>query len=93
MNIIKIELDIPEALAAYVNIKDPEYQKKVRELMLYQLIKEGKISFGKAAEILETDRFSLITNLGKLGIPYFDCDIDEVVEDADNVRKLMEENQ
>ncbi len=93
MNTIKIELDVPEALTAYVNVKDPEYQKKVRELMLYELIKEGQISFGKAAEILGTDRFSLITRLGKLGIPYLDYDIEEVVTDADNARKVMEENQ
>lgn len=84
MNTIKIELDVPEALASYVDVKDPEYQRKVRGLILYELIKEGKISFGKAAEILETDWFSLITNLGKLGIPYFVHDIEDVVADADN---------
>lgn len=93
MNTIKIELDVPEALASYVDVKDPEYQRKVRELMLYELIKEGKISFGKAAEILETDRLSLITNLGKLGIPYLDYDIEDVVSDADNAGKVMEGNQ
>jgi len=93
MNTIKIELDIPEALASYVDVKDPEYQRKVRELMLYELIKEDKISFGKAAEILEIDRLSLITNLGKMGIPYFDYDIEDVVADADNAGKVMEGSQ
>ena len=93
MNTIKIELDIPEALVSYVDVKDPEYQRKVRELMLYELIKEGKISFGKAAEILETYRLSLITSLGKMGIPYFDYNIEDVVEDADNAGKVMEGSQ
>lgn len=92
MNTIKIEFEVPEALAVYVDVKDLDYQRKVRELMLYELIKEGKISFGKAAEILETDRLSLITNLGKMGIPYFAYDVDEVIEDADNARKVMEGN-
>ncbi len=90
MNTIKIEFEVPEALTGYVDINDPEYQKKVRELMLYELIKEGKISFGKAAEILETDKLSLITSLGKLDIPYFDYDIEEVKRDADNASKVME---
>ncbi|MDQ2086072.1 UPF0175 family protein [Herbivorax sp. ANBcel31] len=92
MNTIKIELEVPEALAGYVDIKNPEYQRKVKELMLYELIKEGKISFGKAAEILEIDKMSLITSLGSLGISYFENDIEEVVEDANNARKVMGEN-
>lgn len=93
MNTIKIELEVPEALIGYVNIKDLAYQRKVRELMLYELINEGKISFGKAAEILETDRLSLITSLGKLGIPYLDYDVKEVIADADNASKATEGNQ
>lgn len=93
MNTIKVEFEIPEVLAAYIDLKDPEYQRKVRELMLYELIKEEKISFGKAAEILETDRISLITSLGKQGIAYFDCDIKEVIADAENAKGVMEGNQ
>lgn len=93
MSTIKVEFEIPEALAGYVDLKDPEYQKKVKELMLYELIKEGKISFGKAAEILETDKLSLIIDLGKLGLPYFDSEINEVVEDADNLDKVMKGHQ
>jgi predicted HTH domain antitoxin len=93
MNTIKIEFEVPEALTSYINIKDPEYHRNVRELMIYQLIKDGKISFGKAAEILESDRITLITSLGKLGIPYFDYNIEEVVEDADNAGKVMEGNR
>jgi hypothetical protein len=58
------------------------YQRKLQELMLYQLINENIISFGKAAEIIGKDKISLIIDSGEMGTPYYDCDIDEVVEDA-----------
>jgi len=88
MNTIKIEFDIPESLATYVDITNPQYQTNLRQLMIYQLINEGKISFGKAAEILETDSISLITGLGKMGIAFFDYDLKEVLEDADNFKNI-----
>jgi hypothetical protein len=45
------------------------------------------LSYGKAAEILDMDKTSFITDLGKIGIPYFDGEINEVVEDARNIKK------
>ncbi|HBN82951.1 MAG TPA: hypothetical protein DDZ89_03835 [Clostridiales bacterium] len=93
MKTIKIEIEIPEAFARYIDVQDPNYQRRVQELLCYGLIQENKISFGKAAEILGIDKLSLITNLGKLGIPYFDYDIDEVKRDALNASRVMEENR
>jgi predicted HTH domain antitoxin len=88
MNTIKIEMNVPESLTAYININDLAYQKKIQELMIYDLIKEDKISFGKAAEILEINKLSLITDLGNLGIPYFDCNIEDIKEDIENLKQL-----
>jgi predicted HTH domain antitoxin len=93
MNTIKFEMEVPEAFSAYVDVKDKDYQKHIRELMLYELIKEDKISFGKAAEILGIEKISLIADMGKLGIPYFEGSIDEVKADAENIKKLLEDAQ
>lgn len=90
MSTVKIEIEIPEAMLQYLDYNDAEYNKKVKELMIYQLIKEDKISFGKAAEILEIDKLSLMIDLGKMGISYFDGDIDEIKEDALNIKKCLE---
>lgn len=92
MNTIRIEMDVPELLTSYININDPAYQKKIQELMLYDLIKENKISVGKAAEILELNKLSLITDLGKLGISYFDNDIEEIKEDIMNLNNYTKES-
>lgn len=93
MNTRKMEIEVPEALLSYIDCSDKEYHKKIKELMVYQLVKEGKISFGKAAEILEMDKVSYIMDLGKIGIPYYDCDIDEVHEDSQSITKYLGEDK
>jgi len=90
MESVKIEIEVPKTVFDYIDYNSKDNQNKLRELMMYQLIKEDKISFGKAAEILGMNKITFITNLGKLGIPYFDASIDEVMEDAKNAGMFME---
>ena len=91
MESVKIEIEIPKSILKYADYKDKVNQIKLHELMLYQLINENKISFGKAAEILDMDKITFITDLGEMGIPYFDCSIEEVLEDAKNAGMFMED--
>lgn len=93
MSTVKIELDIPEILAKYFDVNVPDYKKRIQELMAYQLIKDDKMSFGKAAEILGIDKTTLITRLGEMGIPYFDHEISEVKEDAKEASFVYEKKK
>ncbi len=93
MSTVKIELDIPETLAKYLDVNDPNYKKRIQELMAYQLIKDDKVSFGKAAEILEIDKTTLITRLGEMGIPYYDHEISEVKEDTKEALYVYEKKK
>lgn len=91
MSTVRIQFDMPEEILNYIATDDMNYNNKVKELMIYALIKEGKISFGKGAEMLGINKIDYITDLGKLGIPYFDETYDEVKEDLMNLSKVMEE--
>ncbi|KRQ87808.1 hypothetical protein ABG79_00613 [Caloramator mitchellensis] len=93
MNLVKVEIDVPETLLSYVDVNDVEYRKKIRELMVFELVKENKISYGKAAEILGLSKLQFITDLGKMGIAYFDMEGSEVLEDAKMLDKLLEEER
>ena len=93
MESVRIEIEVPKSMLKYVDYNNKDNQNKLRELMLYQLIKEDKISFGKAAEILGVDKITFITDLGKMGIPYFDSSIDEVIEDAKNAEMFIESRE
>ena len=93
MDTIRIELEIPRVLAEYIDINDKDYKKKINQIMLYDLIKNEKISIGKAAEILGIRKIDFITELGKMEIPYFDYTIEELIEDVENANLSREDRQ
>ena len=87
---MRVTLDVPETMKHYVDFADSGYQFKVKELMMFELIRQGKLSFGKAAELLGIPKMRLITDLGQFGLPYFDMPAGEVLEDATAARKVAE---
>lgn len=91
MRTVKMEFEMPSEILNYISKDDQDYNKRIKELMIYALIKEGKISFGKGAEMLGINKIDLITDLGKLGISYFDDSYGEIEEDLANLDKIMEE--
>ena len=66
----RLEIEIPGAVVGYLQMDDDEINKRVNELLLIDLARQGVISFGKAAELAGVDKMSLITEMGKMGIPY-----------------------
>jgi hypothetical protein len=48
------------------------------------------ISFGKAVEILGMRKIDFITQLGMMGIPYFDGNFDDTFSNIDNLSRFQE---
>ena len=84
-----VEIEIPDALAGYLESDDEKIKHWVLKLLLIDLARRGIISFGKAAELAGVDRMSLIIEMGHMGIPYFDGDFSEVLNDAETVGLSM----
>ena len=61
--------------------------------MLYELVKNEKISIGKAAEAMGMRIIDFITDLGKMDIPYFDFSLEELMEDVKSARPSVDENR
>ena len=84
-----MEFEMSSEILKYVSANDKNYSDKVRELMIYTLIKDGKISYGKGAEMLGINKISFITDLGKMGISYFNEEFEEVENDLKTLNKIM----
>lgn len=61
--------------------------------MLYELVKNEKISIGKAAEAMGMRKIDFITDLGKMDIPYFDFSMEELLEDVQNAHLQSEDSE
>ena len=85
----KIEIEIPEAMAGYIHMDNEAIKSRMEKLMLVDLVHQGIISCGKAAELAGTDKMSFIMDMGNMGIPYFSGLISDVLADADTVKQTM----
>lgn len=50
------------------------------------MYREGEISGGKAAELLNMERYEFIRHASRLGIPFLDMTDDDLEEDIKNVK-------
>ena len=88
MEMTRVEIDIPKDMMPFVTTNNTDIQLKRNALILYPYIENRTISHGKAAELLGMPKFDLISLYGKMGIAYFNTDIDEVNEDVAVIRQV-----
>jgi len=93
MDVVRIEIEIPQVLAEYADVNSESYKKKINQIMLYELVKNEKISIGKAAEAMGMRKIDFITDLGKMDIPYFDFSMEELMEDVQNAHLESEDSE
>ncbi len=67
---------------------DRPLKDTARELIVHELYRQGKISSGKAAELIGMPRIAFIQHASDLGIPFFDMTEEEWRAEVDQVRKL-----
>ncbi len=66
-----VELE-PEWANVLRPLSDRPLNNFVKELVVLELYRRRAISSGKAAELLEMERFEFIRYASRLGIPFFD---------------------
>jgi len=68
------------------------YQKSIeiiKEASVLELYREGRISAGKAAEILGMDRFEFVAYSGMKGIPFIRITPEELEQDVKRLEELL----
>ena len=82
----KITIELPASLLPVFSKKYINPRKKVMELTVLELYREGEISGGKAAELLNMERYEFIKHASRLGIPFLDMTKDDLDEDMKIVK-------
>lgn len=83
----KITLDISSELIKLFPSKK-EAKTEVKQAMVFDLVRRGKISKGKAAELLGINLWDLPELLAQYDIPWFDYSPDDLKHDLEMLEKI-----
>ncbi len=72
-----INIPLDSELAGLLQMYDKPVGDTARELIVLELYRQGKISSGKAGELLDMPRFTFVRYASQLGIPFFDMTEEE----------------
>ena len=64
-------------LATLLQKRDQPIQKTAREMIILELYRQGSISSGKAAQLLDMSRWEFIQHASQLGIAFFNLNAEE----------------
>ncbi|MEK6582983.1 MAG: UPF0175 family protein [Nitrospirota bacterium] len=88
MPLKKIELLFPSEVLDMLSTTYQDNADVIKEAAVLELYREGKISSGKAAEMLGMDRFEFIKYAGKKGIPFIRITPEELQEEVNLLGKI-----
>lgn len=75
------KIEFGSDIISLVTKRREEAPQRVKEMVVIELFREGKISTGKAAQILGMKRVDFISLLSHLGVPYFHQDKEELTKE------------
>jgi predicted HTH domain antitoxin len=82
MENITIEVELPRDLLIALDIPIAQLGQRTKEWIVLELFREGKISSGKAGELLGMSRVKFIDLLDQYTIPYLDLSPEELASDV-----------
>ena len=67
---MRLDLELPDEL--FAQLRNEEIEAKVKEALVMELLREHRLSQGKASEILGLDRHELLELMTKYRVPVID---------------------
>jgi predicted HTH domain antitoxin len=84
----RVELELPDELLELFESEDV-VARAAREALVLDLLNRGEISHGKAAELLDIDRWELPDLLARHGLPILRETPEELRQDVENLRRVL----
>ena len=84
---MKVTLNIPDSYALYFGLSSIERQFKLFTALM--LVKQGKISVSKGAELSELTIYDFLRECKQNEIPVIDYSKEELEEEFENIKKEL----
>ena len=86
---IDIKITFPEEIVLIMGMPKEKLKFEIKKIYVFDLFRKGKISAGKAAEVLELTKVSFIDLLKENDIPYFNYSEEEWQEELETINKII----
>jgi len=73
---VRLDLELPDEV--FAQLEGREIEKRVKEALVIDLLREHHLSQGKAAELLDLSRHELFDLMAKHHVPVIDLSADEL---------------
>jgi predicted HTH domain antitoxin len=83
-----IEIPVPDEIINILGSEDAA-EKGAREAFVFDLVRRGKISKGKAAELLGISLWELPELIAQYQIPWFSSSSEDLGKDLETLRKFQ----
>lgn len=90
MSTLNVSLQLPRDLLGALDVPEEQVERRLREMIALQLFREGRISSGKAAELLGISKLEFVQLLARYGLPYSTETPGELAAEARTLEQLLE---
>ena len=90
MNSLTVNLNLPRDLLGALDVPEIQLEARLKELIALELFREGCISSGKAAEMLDMSKVAFIRLLARYGISYFTQSPEELTDETGRLAQLLD---
>ena len=82
MSSLTVKFELPRELLSVLDVPEDKLNAHVLQLVILELIREQRISFGKGAELLGLSQLEILPLLAQHGIPYFSISSNELIPEV-----------
>jgi predicted HTH domain antitoxin len=93
MDTISVQINVPRDVFGAMDVPEVEIGQRLQELVALELVREGRISTGKGAEMLGISKWAFVQRMARHGIEYFSESPEELSEQLEAVQRLLEARQ
>ncbi|MBC7226367.1 MAG: UPF0175 family protein [Thermoflexales bacterium] len=90
MRVLDVHLQLPRDLLGALDVPEEQVERRLREMIAIQLFREGRISSGKAAELLGISKLEFVQLLARHGLSYFSETPGELAAEVRTLERLLE---
>jgi len=85
MDNVTLQLTLPKQVLLSLGLSGDDAIRAVKKFLVLQLVRDGRISTGKGAELLDLAKYEFVELMAAEGLPYFNHTPEEIAEELKNI--------